>query len=62
MARNSARQERIFLRNSQSLANNAAFVPTISDNPQKKLRIDTRCLKSELNLVKLTILFRAIQN
>lgn len=41
MARNSARQERIFLRNSQSLANNAAFVPTISDNPQKKLRIDT---------------------
>ena len=41
MARNNARQERIFLRNSQSLANTAAFAATISDNAQKKLRIDT---------------------
>ncbi|KAF7073936.1 hypothetical protein CFC21_078857 [Triticum aestivum] len=41
MARNNARQERIFLRNSQSLANTAAFVATISDNAQKKLWIDT---------------------
>uniref|UniRef100_A0A453LGI8 Xrn1 helical domain-containing protein n=1 Tax=Aegilops tauschii subsp. strangulata TaxID=200361 RepID=A0A453LGI8_AEGTS len=62
MARNNARQERIFLRNSQSLANTAAFVATISDNAQKKLWIDTRCLNSELNLVKLSTLLRAIQN
>lgn len=38
--RNNIRQERIFLRSSHSLANNAAFVPT-SECPQKRIPICT---------------------
>ncbi|XP_037442871.1 5'-3' exoribonuclease 3-like isoform X3 [Triticum dicoccoides] len=41
MRLNDVRQERIFLRNSHSLANNAAFVPAMSDYPQEKLWMDT---------------------
>lgn len=41
IGRNTIRQERIFLRNSNKLANDAAFV-ALSDHSQKKLLISTR--------------------
>ncbi|XP_047087641.1 5'-3' exoribonuclease 3-like isoform X3 [Lolium rigidum] len=48
MVRNTIRQERIFLRNSNNLANDAAFV-ALSDDPQKKLPISTSDIRGWLS-------------
>ncbi|XP_047085097.1 5'-3' exoribonuclease 3-like [Lolium rigidum] len=48
MGRNTILQERIFLRNSNNLANDAAFV-ALSDCPQKKLRISTSDIRGWLS-------------